>query len=82
MLTQYIRAAMSQATYKKLEEEGSYFGEIPGFDGLWANSDTLEACQQELEDALEEWIVLGLRLGHSLPVVNGIDLNFTEEDVA
>lgn len=82
MLTQYIKAAMSQATYKRLEEDSSYFGEIPGFDGLWADADTLESCQQELEDALEEWIVLGLRLGHSLPVIDGIDLNFTEEGVA
>ncbi len=32
-------------------------------------------CRHELQGALESWIWLGLRLGHTLPVVDGIDLN-------
>ncbi|MCZ7626332.1 MAG: hypothetical protein M5R38_11560 [Candidatus Methylomirabilis sp.] len=30
-----------------------------------------------LRSTLEEWIVLGLKLGHSLPVIDNIDLNMT-----
>lgn len=53
MLTSYIRAAMHRAAYKILDD-GTYFGHIPGFDGVWANTETLEACRDELEDVLEE----------------------------
>ncbi|MBW4579271.1 MAG: hypothetical protein KME42_06825 [Tildeniella nuda ZEHNDER 1965/U140] len=30
---------------------------------------------QELRSTLEDWIVVGLKLGHPLPILNGIDLN-------
>lgn len=33
------------------------------------------APRQELQEVLEEWIILSLRLNHPLPVVDGIDLN-------
>lgn len=73
MLSEYIKAAMHRATYEKIDD-GTYFAEIPSFDGLWANAQTLEAARDELEEVLEGWIILGLRLGHILPIVNGIDL--------
>lgn len=74
MLTQYIEAAMHRATYEILEDDGTYFGRIPDCQGVWANEETLEACRDELESVLEDWIILGLRLGHTLPVIDGIDL--------
>ncbi len=73
MLTRYIQAAMEHARHEILED-GSYYGEIPGLQGVWVNEKTLEACREDLRDALEGWIVLGLRLGHSLPVVDGLEL--------
>ncbi|MEH2055969.1 MAG: hypothetical protein V7K97_07360 [Nostoc sp.] len=53
--------------------------EIPECQGVWANAATLEACREDLQDALEGWIILGLRLGHTLPILDGVDLNFTKE---
>ena len=47
--------------------------------GVWSNAATLEECRDELQDALEGWIVLGLRLGHTLPVLDGIDLNLKQK---
>src|SRR5262245_1854078 len=41
MLTEYIQAAMRRATYEILPEDKTYYGEIPGFQGVWANADTL-----------------------------------------
>jgi predicted RNase H-like HicB family nuclease len=61
MLLEYIRAAMRLAHYKLLED-GTYFGEIPGFAGVWANEPSLEECREELQSALEDWILLGLSL--------------------
>ena len=73
MLTSYIRAAMRLAKYEILEDH-TYYGEISGFQGVWANAETLEACREELQSALEDWLILGLRMGHELPVVAGINL--------
>jgi predicted RNase H-like HicB family nuclease len=73
MLTTYIRNAMRLAKYEILDD-GQYYGEIPGFDGVWAQADNLETCREELQSALEDWLVLGLRLGHKLPAVGGVQL--------
>ena len=54
MLTNYIRAAMHRARYEILLDDGTFYGEIPGFEGIYANADTLEACREELEEVLEE----------------------------
>jgi predicted RNase H-like HicB family nuclease len=78
MLTQYIDAAMRRATYEILQDR-TYYGEIPGFDGVLANAATLEACRDQLQEVLEGWIVLGLRLGHPLPVIDGIRLDMDAE---
>jgi len=78
MLTEYIRAAMRQAIYEILSD-GTFYGEIPGFQGVYANSQTLEICREELQEVLEGWIVLGLQLGHTLPAINGISLLVEKE---
>lgn len=64
MLTEYIRAALRRARYEILED-GTFYGEIPDCQGVYANAETLEDCREELRQVLEDWIVLGLRLGHS-----------------
>lgn len=66
LLSDYIRAAMRHARYEMLSD-GTYYGEIPGFQGVYANEPTLEACRETLQEVLEGWIILGLRLGHTLP---------------
>lgn len=78
MLSDYIHAAMRRATYEILSD-ATFYGEIPGFQGVYANAKTLEACREQLREALEGWIVLGLRLGHSLPMVDGISLIIERE---
>ncbi len=78
MLTNYIRAALHQAKYKILPDDGTFYGEIPGFQGVWANTDTLEACREELAEVLEEWILLRVAKNLPLPVVDGIELSIKE----
>ena len=78
MLTKYIRAALKKARYEILPDDGTFYGEIPGFDGVWANADTLEECRDELEEVLEEWIILGMSLHQPLPIVDGFELNIGE----
>ena len=75
MLTAYINAAMHNAHYDILEGGEGYIGKIPGLQGVWANADTLENCREELREVLEEWIILGLKMGHHIPNIDGIELN-------
>lgn len=74
MLSQYIQAAMRQAKYEILSDDGSFYGEIPGFQGVYANAETLEDCRNELAEVLEEWIFLHLSDSTPLPMVNGMKL--------
>lgn len=60
MLVEYIQKAIENAEYKKLED-GSWFAEIPGFEGVWANSKSVEECRKELMEVLEEWLVFKIR---------------------
>jgi len=74
MLTEYIQAALRHAKYEVLPEDQTFYANIPGFQGVWANADTLEACREELREALEDWLLLKLRSDHALPIVDGISL--------
>ncbi len=82
MLTAYINGAMHRAKYSILEDDGTFVGTIPDCQGVWANADTLEACRDELQEVLEEWVILGLQMGHPLPVIGNIDLSFKKEEAA
>ena len=74
ILYKYIEKAMSEAVYEKIDDN-EYAGRIPSCPGVIAFATTLEECKQELLSVLEDWILLGLRFGHPLPVVGGIDPN-------
>jgi len=65
---------MSQAVYDKLED-GRFVGRISPCKGVIAFGATLRQCEEELHSTLEDWILVGLKLSHPLPVVSDIDLN-------
>jgi len=74
ILSEYVAQAMSEALYDKLED-GTFTGKIPPCKGVLAFGTTLRECEEELRSTLEDWILVGLKLGHPLPVIRGIDLN-------
>ncbi len=74
MLLSYINAAMHRARYEILEGDEGFYGEIPGFQGVWANEDTLEACRDALQSALEDWILFRVAQHLDLPAVDGMEL--------
>ena len=74
MLTEYIERAISKAKYKKLED-GTYCGTIRPCLGAIAFGRTLRECKQEMRDVLEDWLIVKLRHGDPLPVIDGINLN-------
>jgi predicted RNase H-like HicB family nuclease len=74
ILTDYLERALSRAEYDKLED-GSYYGRIPDCKGVVAFGGTLRECEIELHSTLEDWVLVGLKLGHELPVLGDLDLN-------
>jgi predicted RNase H-like HicB family nuclease len=71
MFSAYISRKMNAAEYKILKD-GTFFGEIPGTDGVWASEKTLENCRKELQEVLEEWVLLKIRSHERVP---GLRLN-------
>ena len=80
MLIEYIQTAMAKARYEILPDDGTYYGRIPGFKGVWANAATLEACREELQSVLEDWILLAIRFRDRLPTVNGVRLRLPRRE--
>jgi predicted RNase H-like HicB family nuclease len=74
ILSNYIQEALANAEYDKLED-GTFAGRIPACLGVVSFGKTLKDCEDELRSTLEDWIYLGLRQGHRLPVIKGINLN-------
>lgn len=75
MFADYLRAAMRRAKYELVEDDGYFYGSIPGFEGVYSHAKTLEASRDQLEEVLEGWLLLGISLQHKLPVIEGINLN-------
>jgi len=69
MLTEYLRAAMSKAHYELLSGGEGFYGEIPGFQGVIAQANTLEACRDELASTLKDWLLF--RISRQLPIAGG-----------
>lgn len=68
ILSGYIEQAMALALYDKLED-GTFTGWIPPCKGVIAFGSMLRECENELRSTLEDWILVGLKFGHPLPVM-------------
>ena len=79
MLTAYIQAALDHAQYELLDDGGGFSAHTPVLPGAWAHGETLEACRTMLVEVVEDWILVGLRRGKPLPIIDGIDLNAPAE---
>ena len=78
MLIEYIQAALRHASYEILSDDGSFYGEIPVCNGVYANAATLEDCRDQLAEVLEEWVLFRVHKNLSLPVIDGIELTVKE----
>ena len=69
MLIEYIEAALKKAHYEIIEDEEPFYGEIPGFKGIWATGKSLEECRKNLKEVLEGWILLSIQKKLRLPKI-------------
>jgi len=75
MLNKYIQSALHKAKYEILSDDHSFYGEVPDFQGVYANAATLEACRDELAEVLEEWIFFRLSKNLPSPLIDGLKLS-------
>ncbi len=81
MIIEYCQKAIERAEYKKLDD-GTWFAEIPGFKGVWANGDNVEQCRKELVTVLEEWLLLKIKDEDPIPDVEGLKVEIRKVAVA
>lgn len=74
MISEYIHAAMSRARYELLQDDKLYYGEIEGFEGVYASAEHLEDCREELKAVLEDWLLISIHKNLPVPVIDNISL--------
>ena len=71
MITKYIEKALQKARYEALKN-GSFCATVPGLRGVIATGRGLEECRQELAEVVEEWILVRVARGLSVPKLGGV----------
>src|SRR5947207_871694 len=69
-LAQYIAEVLKNAVYEKGEELDVIVAEAPDLPGCLTQGATFEEARENLVDAIEVWLMSGLRSGEDPPVVN------------
>ena len=71
MILAYVEEALARAQYDRLED-GSYVAEVVGLQGVIGTGDSREACRTNLAEIVEEWVLVRVARGLSVPPLNGI----------
>jgi predicted RNase H-like HicB family nuclease len=79
MLLQYIQTALEQAHYEIIEDEESFYGEVPQLEGVWATGKTLEQCRSNLAEAIEDWVLFSVAKGLSIPTLGQVAIRLPEK---
>ena len=79
MIAEYISKAMFKAHYELIDDNEPFYGCIPELNGVWATGKSLEECRQTLITVLEEWILLRVKRGLVIPVIDGISIDIPQE---
>jgi predicted RNase H-like HicB family nuclease len=76
-LRQYITEVLKNAVYEKGEALDVIVAEAPDLSGCVTQGRTVEQARENLIDAIEVWVMAGLRCGEDPPSVNGCRLAIT-----
>jgi predicted RNase H-like HicB family nuclease len=74
MLIEYIQEGLRRARYEIIEDEESFYGEIPDLKGVWATGKTLEECRENLKEVIEGWILVSLKKGLPIPILGNFEI--------
>ena len=76
-LAEYVAEILKNAVYEKGEQLEVIVAEAPDLPGCVTQGATFEEARENLVDAIEVWLMSGLRSGEDLPVDNGCRLAIT-----
>src|SRR5580704_14108182 len=76
-LGEYIAEILKNAVYEKGEQFDVILAEAPDLPGCLTQGATVEETRENLVDAIEVWLMSGLRSGEDPPVINGCRLAIT-----
>ena len=81
MFAEYIQVCLRHAKYEILED-GTYMSTVEGLQGVIAIGDSIEECRQDLIEVIEGWIALRLRMGDTIPSIDGVTIDVSTEPIA
>jgi predicted RNase H-like HicB family nuclease len=71
VITRYIDQALRRAHYRQVDG-GLYCATVRGLRGVIATGTTLEDCRDQLAQVVEEWILVRVSRGLSVPRLGGV----------
>mgnify|MGYP001580858212 FL=1 len=71
---EYITEVLKKAVYEKGESSDVIIADAPDLPGCFTQGKNFEEARENLIDAIELWITVGLRKGEEMPIVNGCRL--------
>src|SRR5579884_4079881 len=76
-LADYVAEILKNAVYERGEQLNVIVAEAPDLPGCLTQGANFEEARANLVDAIEVWLLSGLRSGEDPPVVNGCRLAIT-----
>jgi predicted RNase H-like HicB family nuclease len=70
MISRYVAHALERAQYRLLPD-GTFAATVRGLRGVIATGATLEACRRDLAEVVEEWLLVRVARGLSIPALDG-----------
>lgn len=71
---EYITEILKTAVYEKDESSDAIIAEAPCLPGCFTQGRNFEEARENLIDAIELWVTVGLKKGEKMPVINGCRL--------
>lgn len=79
MIFEFIQAALKHAKYEIIDDEHPFYAEIPKLPGVWASGNSFEACRETLIEVLEGWILVKIKNGQEIPVIDNLSIKLPRE---
>ena len=67
----YVTEVLKNAIYEKGESSNVIVAEAPDLQGCFTQGHNFEEARENLIDAIELWVTVGLKKDEEMPVVNG-----------
>ena len=77
MITRYISQALRRARYRQADG-GLFCATVPGLRSVIATRTNLEACRNQLAEVVEEWVLVRLARGLSVPRLGSVTVGIAK----